>query len=248
MKVPKISAFVFLLLVSVLSHAMETITFKAEDGVDITAELYITHPNTAPFIVLFHQANWSNGEYLEIAPRLNAMGYNCMAIDQRSGGGINGITNNTKASAEKASKGTQFLDAEIDMLTAIAHAKGNYATGKLIIWGSSYSSSLVLKIAGEKPELVDGVLAFSPGEYFGGFGKPKDFISSSAKSITKPVFITSAKKEKGNWWEIYEAIGSKNKKYFLPETTGNHGSRALWQKFNDSKDYWKAVKEFLDTI
>lgn len=248
MKVNSALIFVLFITVSTISQAMETITFKAEDGVEITAELYITHPNTAPFIVLFHQANWSRGEYQEIAPKLNAMGYNCMAIDQRSGGAVNGIPNKTKISATKAMKGTQYIDALTDMNAAIVYAKTNFAEGKLIIWGSSYSSALVLKIAGDQPEAIDGTLAFSPGEYFGRFEKPVDFIASSAKNITNPVFITSAKNEKGSWWKIYEAIDSENKHYFLPETSGNHGSRALWEKFNDSKSYWKAVKEFLALI
>ncbi len=248
MKSFKMLSIILFLMITTISYAQETTTFKAEDGVEITAELYITHPHTAPFIVLFHQANWSRGEYQEIAPMLNSLGYNCMAIDQRSGGAVNGIPNKTKKNAEKAMKGTQYLDALIDMNAAIVHAKTNYVEGKLIIWGSSYSSALVLKIAGDQPDMIDGALAFAPGEYFGRFGKSADFITSSAKNITKPVFITSARNEKGNWWKIYEAIGSENKRYFLPETSGNHGSRALWKKFNDSKDYWKAVKEFLALI
>jgi len=248
MKAAKTCYIILLMLIPVISQAQETITFKAEDGIEITAELYMTHPTTAPFIVLFHQANWSRGEYQEIAPKLSALGYNCMAIDQRSGGTVNGIPNKTKINAEKAMKGTQYIDALADMNAAIIHARTNFAEDKLIIWGSSYSSALVLKIAGDQPDAIDGALAFSPGEYFGRFDKPADFITSSAKHITKPVFITSGKNEKGSWWKIYEAIGSENKSYFLPETSGNHGSRALWGKFNDSKDYWKAVKEFLAVI
>jgi len=236
------------LLVIVNLSAQEITTFKAEDGVQITADLYLTHPDTVPFIILYHQANWSRGEYQEIAPKLNAMGYNCMALDQRSGGTVNGIPNKTKINAAKAMKGTQYIDAIPDMKAAIMYAKGNFATGKLIIWGSSYSSALVLKLAGDMPDDIDAALAFSPGEYFGRFDMPADYITSSAKKITKPVFITSAKNEKGSWWKIYEAIGSENKHYFLPETTGNHGSRALWNKFNDSKEYWKAVQEFLGGV
>ena len=34
------------------------------------ADLYIAHDASAPFILLFHQAGWSRGEYLEIAPKL----------------------------------------------------------------------------------------------------------------------------------------------------------------------------------
>ena len=67
-------------------------------------------------------------------------------------------------------------------------------------------------------------------------------------NINKPVFITSARNEKKSWWGIYEAIGTEKKQYFLPETSGNHGSRALWDKFSDSKDYWKAVTSFLTSV
>jgi pimeloyl-ACP methyl ester carboxylesterase len=248
MKLNKYLLTIIVIFLINLARAQEVTTFKAEDGVQITADLYLTHPDTSTFIILFHQANWSRGEYLEIAPILNAMGYNCMAIDQRSGGSVNGIPNKTKTSAEKAMKGTQYIDAIPDMKAAISYAKANFASGKLIIWGSSYSSALVLKIAGDMPNEIDGALAFSPGEYFGRFDKPADFITSSAKNITKPVFITSGKNEKGSWWKIFEAIESNQKHYFLPETSGNHGSRALWAKFNDSKEYWKAVKEFLEVI
>ncbi|MDH5476432.1 MAG: alpha/beta hydrolase [Cyclobacteriaceae bacterium] len=226
----------------------ETISFNSSDGLEITVDLYMPHEKSAPFIVLFHQANWSRGEYIEIAPKLNAMGYNCMAVDQRSGGSANEIRNMTKAGASRAMKGTSYVDALPDVIAAIEYAKNNLTEGKLMIWGSSYSSSLVLKVAGDSPDLVDAVLAFSPGEYFSNLGKPKDWITTSAKQISIPVFITSSRNEKMNWWKIYESIPSVNKHYFLPTTSGNHGARALWEKFSDSKDYWTAIDEFLDSI
>ena len=39
------------------------------------------------FIVMFHQAGWSRGEYREIAPKLVAKGYRVLAVDQRAGRG-----------------------------------------------------------------------------------------------------------------------------------------------------------------
>jgi len=244
--------FFFLVLVSISlvqsSHAMETITFKSSDGITITADLYMVHENTAPFILLFHQANWSRGEYLEIAPKLNALGFNCMAIDQRSGGSINEITNNTKIEASRLMKGTNYIDALIDMNSAIEFARGNFVGGKLILWGSSYSASLVLKIAGADQENIDAALAFSPGEYFSNLGHAKDYITTSAAYIQQPVMFTSANGEKANWWGIYEAIPSENKQFYLPETSGNHGSRALWDQFSDSKGYWEAITSFLQKL
>lgn len=227
------------------SSAQKTITIKADDDVDITADLYLTHDHTAPFIILFHQAQWSRGEYREIAPKLNHLGFNCMAVDQRAGKSANGVANQTYLSAKALGKSTEFPDAEPDMIKAIQYAKANYAKGKLIIWGSSYSSSLVIKIAGDHPDLINAVLAFAPGEYFTRFGKGGDFIAKSAAKIEKPLFITSAKNEKNLWWGIYQNVPSQKKSYYLPETTGNHGAKALWEKFNDHKGYWDAVTIFL---
>lgn len=141
-------------------------------------------------------------------------------------------------------KGTSYLDTLPDLEAAIAFARKNYARDQLIIWGSSYSASLVLYLTGTQGNLVDGVLAFAPGEYF---RKEKGitFITDSSRNIDVPVFITSAKDEKGHWWPIFNAIPPKNKTYFLPESNGVHGSRALWTSTDEHQNYWQAVKQFL---
>lgn len=233
---------IFVLFSNIFSF--ETITFPSKDKVEITADIYVVHPDSAPFIILFHRAHSSRGEYREIAPKLNEMGFNCMAIDQRSGNEINGVQNETIKKAQKMKKGTNYLDAIQDMEVAVDYAKENFAKGKLILWGSSYSASLVLKLTVDYADLVDGVLAFAPGEYFSRFGKSENFIKESAKSIKCPVFITSAKSEKSNWIEIYEAV-SAPKSFFLPKTKGVHGSEALWKKTPESKEYWEATRTFL---
>lgn len=240
-------AFSLLLVFSTFNFAddVKTITFKAEDGLQITADVYISHDLSNPFIILYHQAGWSRGEYNEIAPKLNAMGFNCMAVDQRSGEAVNGVENETYKEAVKKGKATDYISAYEDLKSALEYADKNYAKGKLIVWGSSYSSSLVIKLASDYPELIDGVLAFSPGEYFARLGKSENFISDAAKNVKCPIFITSAKSEKDNWENIYNNITVKTKSSFVPTSAGNHGSRALWERFQDSKSYWSAVKKFL---
>jgi dienelactone hydrolase len=243
--------YIFILISGIFSffnQEKKQITFPSNDGITLTADLYIAHDKSAPFIVLFHQARWSRGEYLEIAPKLNLLGYNCMAVDLRSGGEVNGVKNLSTIEAEKAMKSTQYIDAYQDIDAAMKYAKKYFAEDKLIIWGSSYSSALTLRFAGDNPDVIDGVLSFSPGEYFKSQGKSATYIIEGAVNITKPVFITSAKGEKNSWWNIYQAIPGDKKQYFLPESAGNHGSRALWNKFGDSMKYWDAVEEFLKTI
>jgi dienelactone hydrolase len=227
---------------------IETIQFPAEDGLLVTADLYQWHDEDAPFIVLFHQAGWSRGEYKEIAPKLGALGFNCMAVDQRSGKAVNKVVNETAKLASSKKLKTTYPDALPDMRAALRLVESRYPRARRIAWGSSYSSALVLVLAGNEPELMHAVLSFSPGEYFGKFGKGKDFVSKAASKIEHPVFITSSKSEHKSWKSIFAAIPSTKKVSFLPTTTGNHGSRALWAKHSDAEAYWTAVQTFLKSL
>lgn len=238
-------AFALLIFPAQAKEPRAFVTFPSKDGLQITADAYMVGKNK-PLVVLFHQAGWSRGEYLEIAPKLNKLGFNALAVDLRSGKAVNGVVNQTAKTAQKADKGMRYVDALPDMEAALLYARklaGKDA--KIIAWGSSYSSALALQLVGEKPELADAVLSFSPGEYFKKQGKPSNWIQQSAQSISVPVFITSAKSEKGKWSAIFKSIKSKDKVSFTPETNGNHGSRALWDKFDDSSEYWLAVNQFL---
>jgi dienelactone hydrolase len=235
---------------ALVAHAEEprTIRFAAEDGLTITADLYRIDDDTAPFIVLFHQAGSSRGEYREIAPRLNALGFHCMAVDLRAGNTMRDVPNETARQARAARRPTTYLDALPDMRAALRHARSQLARGTLIAWGSSYSAALVLRLAADNPELVDAALAFSPGEYFGRLGKPGAWIREAAGRIRQPVFITSARDERRAWAAIFDAIPAPSKTSYLPTTRGNHGARALWKRFADSPGYWTAVSAFLRTV
>jgi dienelactone hydrolase len=216
------------------------IHFPAGDGVTITADVYAPNPPSAPFIVLFHQAGYSRGEYRTIAPRLNKLGFNAMAVDARSGEHVHGVGNETAASACELGKPTKYVDAIPDLEAAVVQAR-TMAQGKLIIWGSSYSSSLVLVLGNELK--ADAVLSFSPGEYFEDQGKPKTWVADHAKSLAMPVFITSAKAEAGEVAPI--AAGIANVTTFVPQTAGHHGSSTLLPEQSDSEAYWTAVAAFL---
>ena len=238
--------YLILILITItFGQEKKTITFKSADNLNLSADIYIMHEKTAPFIVLFHQAGWSRGEYLEIAPKLNKLGFNCLALDQRSGNEVNGISNETAKEAKKLGLPGQYIDAIPDIVAAINYVRNNFAEGKIIAWGSSYSSALVLNLAGSNQIDVDAVMSFAPGEYYAKQGKTNTFIQDAAQNISVPVFITSAKNEHKNWKAIMDKIKLEFRNSYLPETKGNHGSRALWEKFDDHKGYWEAVEAFL---
>jgi len=223
----------------------KTVQFPTSDKVKVTADLYTPNAATAPFIILFHQANYSRGEFIEIAPRLNKLGFNCMAVDLRSGDGINNIINETYKMADSLRMETRYTDAYTDIRASVSYVKKNYQGAKIILFGSSYSASLAIKMASDYPQGISGVVAFSPGEYFAKFGWNREIIKISAAKVTCPVFIASADNEKDSWKAIYDAIPGQNKSSFVPDSGGIHGAKTLWKSFPDSEAYWKALTSFL---
>ncbi len=172
---------------------------------------------------------------------MNKLGFNCIAIDQRSGLKARGIENETHKRAKKKGLATKYPDAIPDLEATILYVKDELKAKKIIIWGSSYSAALVLYMGAQHPDLIDGILSFSPGEYFEIDGKT---IVSFVPRIKCPVFITSAKNEHKQWEDFYAQITAK-KTSFLPKESGFHGSKALWFDKKGHAEYWKAVKEFL---
>ena len=106
----------FLFLILILSACgrpdpFNTIYFSAPDSLPICADLYALENKDAPWILLCHQAGYSRGEYRETALKLNAMGYSCMALDQRSGEQVNGVINRTAKEAKKRGWAQEYTDA-----------------------------------------------------------------------------------------------------------------------------------------
>ncbi len=227
------------------AQAPRTIVFASADSLPITADLYAPLPPTAPFIVLFHQAEASRGEYREIAPRLVAMGFNCMAVDQRAGDAMNGVANETAKRAQAEARPASMLDARQDIEAALRYARERYAKGPVIAWGSSYSASLVLVVAGQRKGLADGVVAFSPGEYFPVSPGGPRLVRAAARAITVPVFITAARSE-DDWRPIFAALPRGLRRSYVPESEGRHGSKALWKDAPGQEGYWQALRGFLN--
>lgn len=223
----------------------DAIEFPSGDDLPMFAKLtLVNQPN--PVIVLCHQAGSSKDEYKDIAKKLAEMGFSSMAIDQRSGGDKLGGFNETAQLAKQEKKAMEFLDAEQDIVAAVNYMATN--SGKpVILVGSSYSAALALKIGSESTK-VQGVVAFSPGEYFNDKGKTfiQDVLAN--KNFNKPLFVTSSKAEAPQAKVFYDKAKSNpaNKVHFIPTKEGVHGAKALWKDTEGSEEYWKALGEFLE--
>jgi len=219
----------------------EKITFPSKDQLTITAEWYPAGPDL-PVILLCHQAGSSRGEYTEAAIKLNKFGFNCLAIDLRSGDKSQGIINETAAEAAKLGRPQSYLDAEQDIIAGIDYLYFNYKK-KVIVVGSSYSASLALLIA-KKNERVRAVAVFSPGEYFNDPG----FVSGQIAGLSKPVFVTSSKAEADDVTALLKDVISMIKVQYIPKFEGNHGAKVLWESQPLHQEYWIALMSFLNRI
>lgn len=147
------------------ARAQETLTAVTSDGVTIHGEAWFGGlPTTAPLILLFHQGGSSGrGEYAPIAPWLVAAGYRVIAWDQRAGGDLHGAPNRTVAGLPPSEQGRDgFCHAMPDLEAALEYVTINRLADRVVVWGSSYSGSLVFGVAAANPEAVAGVIAFSP--------------------------------------------------------------------------------------
>jgi len=240
-------SFVYVLLISALStlnveaQTARRVKFPSKDGVTITADMYEANPDY-PWIVLFHKAQSSRGEFQRIAVKLNKLELNCMAVDLRSGKEANFIVNETYVLAKNTELGTEYLDAEIDMIAAIQKAY-IIARKPVIILGSSYSASLAIKLGAEMSQ-VKAVVAFSPGEYF---GKKLD-VAKTAQGLTKPTFIACGSDEKKYTDPIANAIRSSKKIYFAPPKGGAHGAACLDKGTDGETEYWIQMINFIQSV
>lgn len=235
----------FIMILAIpLIHAQgerEKVTFPAEDGIVVTADKYFTDEEL-PYILLFHQAGSSRGEFIDIAGRFQKLRYNCLAVDLRSGRSSNYIQNETAKNAGLRNAPVKYLDAAMDIRAAIDYVR-ELSPLPMILLGSSYSASLVM-LEGEENPNVSAVIAFSPGEYFGEDLRMEDRIDT----ISKPLFIAVTEREEPYVRQMMSGIPEEDYTLFRPEGPGKHGARALWED-NPSKDeYWLALLLFINNL
>ncbi len=223
-------------------HAQEKVSFYASDSLKITADLYLKNYNL-PFILLFHQGDYSRGEFAEIAPKLLKLDYNCLAVDLRSGGNVNFVQNETAKRALDNQVPRSNYDAKKDIEAAIAYIK-TYSRYPVILFGSSYSASLCL-LKAKEDENVKAVIACSPGEYF----RPEIIIREKITGLRKPVFVTATDLEYEYVKQIIEGI---NVSYVSLLTSskgkGVHGAKAFWETSETYDEYWLQLVIFFKKI
>lgn len=224
------------------SNAQQVVTFKTDDNVTVTADHYVTSTQN-PYIILLHQAGFSRGEYRETGPKFANLGFNCLAVDLRSGNEVNFIKNLTAASAQELGVKTDYMSAMTDIDAALDFVTKR-SKKTIIVVGSSYSASLAL-IAATENFRIGAVIAFSPGEYFGDSISVKELT----RSIYVPILAMSTKLEYNDMAKMLDLVSSKHLQLFRPiNGAGVHGSKALWERNATSEQYWMAITQFISQL
>ena len=227
--------------VSVELHAQRKLTFLASDGLEISADLYM-YDSGAPYIILLHQENSSRGEYREIAPRLQRMGFNCLAVDLRNGRESNFVQNETSALAQRNNISSTLLDCEKDILAAIEYLGKTAVRNRFVIFGSAFSASLAMKVANQNWR-ISAVLAFSPGEYF-----PPLSVNNWLIDFNQLLYVTSTKREQPYVAEIIKDISTQFITQYQPSGDGVRGAPALWSDNPEASDLWMSLLLFMNKV
>jgi dienelactone hydrolase len=230
-----------LLSLLLLQGTKEKVSFLSGDGLEITADNYLANEEY-PYILLFHQAGSSRGEFRDIAEKFLKLRYNCLAVDLRSGDNANFVNNETASRARETGKSVNFLDALEDVSAAIDYAY-DLNSKEVILLGSSYSASLAMLEGLNNPK-VQAVIAFSPGEYFG-----KDLrLEDSLKTCSKPLFVAVTEREQPYVKQMLSALPEDDYTLFQPDTLGVHGARALLDDNPTKDEYWLALLMFINSL
>ena len=226
------------------------IRFQTPDSITIFGDLYELDKQRTT-ILLFHQGGSNaRGEYAPIIPSLIEKGYNILAIDQRVGGQYYGNYNRTLANIPTHiyGDGYGYCDAYNNLESALDFIADSGFTGNKIIWGSSYSASLVLQLAHNRPNDVAGVLAFSPASG----GPMKDCLPDPYfETVKTPMLLLRPpnEMESENAKSQFESARAYGHQTYVP-ANGIHGSSMLVAERvgGEVDDTWAVVHSFLNKI
>ena len=227
------------------------INFYTSDSIQIFGDLY-EYDKDALTILLFHQGG-SNGraEYKTIIPRLIEKNYNVLLIDQRLGGQMFGGYNRTVSNIgykDFSYNGYTYCDAYPDLESALKFIEKLGFKEKKVLWGSSYSATLAIRLASNEQEKISGVLAFSPAT---GGSVQQCKADQYFPNLKVPLLILRPPNEmkNENVQKQFNLAKQYNHRTYAAKF-GTHGSSMLVSERVDGTidENWDVVVSFLDEI
>lgn len=223
---------------------VEEVSFFTSDSVKIYADYYFQNKK-ATNILLFHQGGANvRSEYKPIIPKLIEEGFNILAVDQRVGGQLLGSYNRTVADIDI--NRFNYCDAYPDLEASLNYIFTTQNSGKIILWGSSFSATLAIKLAHNYSDKVAAVLAFSPAS-----GEPMEDCQPNVlfETLKTPMLLLRPSSEAAiesvkNQLAVAQQFGHQT---YIAQN-GRHGSSMLVEdRVQAPVDAnWKIVMDFLN--
>lgn len=192
---------------------MQATEYKTSDGWQIHGDVYLTQGASKGVVVLLHQRGGSADDWAPLATAIQQAGYTAFAIDAR---GTGRSTQGPGQSGEFAPWNT-----EGDIEGAIFGLRDK---GPAMLIGASYGANNALLYAAAHPDLIRGLVLFSPSTDYHGLQ-----TLGAVKKYTGPILIFHQKGDAvaGDGPEtLAKASGSKDHTLKVSDGSG-HGTALL---------------------
>jgi dienelactone hydrolase len=238
-----IRTFIFIVIVSACSgmlRAQKTVSFYAEDSVEIYAKSYIKNPSN-PYILLIHKENSSKGEFEEMAYRFLNADYNCLAVDLRVGDDYKFIDNQTVRHLKKNNQQIDAIKKDIDASINYVYKKSHQP---ILILASSIPATYALAEAKNNPK-VKGLICFSPSGVL-----PSGIdLKAVLEPYDKPILLFTTRAEEQYIQPILESIPKTLlKKEYYSFKPGQKGAGILFVENEQSSKIWMDILMFFKTM
>lgn len=169
----------------------EDISFSTSDGIKIAATLYKAQNPNGVSVILLHMRAKSRGDWTDFAAKLNAAGFDALAIDFRGHGESGGPRVDQFSDQD-------YQNLKLDVAAAEQYLKSKEPDKKLVIAGASIGANTALNYVAQRPMIPSGaaklqsdnlraLVLLSPGLNYMGIK-----TDETSKRIHIPVFLATS--------------------------------------------------------
>ncbi len=217
------------------------VKLKTKDGVEIAGDFYSVGEKDAPAVILTHMMPSSKESWRALAAKLNAAGFQCLAIDLRGHGESEGGPDGYKSfSDEDHQASINDIDAAAEFFLS-----SGIPLEKISLVGASIGANLSLIFQSEHPEIKASV-PISPGLSYHGLD-----TEPAAKNINEnqSVFLSAGGENDAYSSEtvqkLFGLLASKNKKIKIFQNAG-HGTTIFAEEPELMNEIVSWLKEIYD--
>jgi len=212
-----------------------TVNIRSADGLVLGGIFLPAAQPNSPALLLLHQWQSDRHSYDDFAKRMQAKGFNVLAVDGRGFGESTKSTDGKTVQAERTAAAVQSMLSDVDAAMKFLADQPNVDRSKIGIVGASYGSSLALIYAADHPNIAS-VALLSPGlNYFGNM--PTE--PAIKKYGDRPMFLVAAEDDKESADAVNKLLSAGNNTGYGANIypSGGHGTALFKLKFPGDLEY-----------